>query len=93
VFIAFQNPDNTADNDILNLRYDIEDRISDMILEPMNLGQVLGGATGTHRSYIDLIVYDFITFVHAVKPLLEQYPQFEFYLSDFRRNSGLIQLT
>lgn len=66
VFIAFPNPDDTDGNDILNLRHDIEDRISDEILEPMNIGQVIGGATGTHNSYIDLMVYDLITFTHVV---------------------------
>ncbi len=93
VFIAFPNPDDIDGNDILNLRHDIEDRISADILEPMNLGKVLGGASGIHSSYIDLIVYDLITFIHAVKPLLEQYPQFDCYLSDFRRNSELTRLT
>lgn len=93
VFIAFPNPDDTDGNDILNLRHDIEDRISDEILEPMNLGQVIGGATGTHNSYIDLMVYDLITFTHVVKPLLAQYPQLSFYLSDFRQHAGLTRLT
>ena len=93
VFIAFPNPDDTDGNDILNLRHDIEDIISDKILEPMNLGQVIGGATGTHNSYIDLIVYDLITFIHVVKPLLAQYPNLSFYLSDFRQHAGLTRLT
>ncbi len=93
VFIAFPNPDDTDGNDILNLRHDIEDRISDEILEPMNLGQVIGGATGIHNSYIGLMVYDLITFTHVVKPLLAQYPKLSFYLSDFRQHTGLTRLT
>lgn len=93
VFIAFPNPDDTEGNDILNLRHDIEDRISGEILEPLNLGQVTGGATGTHSSYIDLIVFDFFTFVNALKPLLEQYRQIPFYLSDFRQHAGFTRLT
>ena len=93
VYIAFPNPDSIDGNEILNLRHEIEDRISGEILEPMNLGQVIGGAAGTHSSYIDLIVYDCITFVHTVKPLLEQYPHIDFYLSDFVPRAGLARLT
>ncbi len=93
VFIAFPNPDDTDSSDILKLRHDIEDRLSDEILEPMNLGQVVGGAAGTENSYIDLIVYDLITFINVVKPLLAQYPKLSFYLSDFRQHADLIQLT
>lgn len=92
-FIAFPNPDDIDGSDILNLRHDIEDRISDEILEPMKLGQVIGGAAGTDSSYIDLIVYDLMTFIHAVKPLLAQYPTLSFYLSDFRQHAGLTRLT
>lgn len=93
VYIAFPNPENTEGNDILNLRHDIEDRITAEILGPMKAGQVIGGATGTHNSYIDLIVYDLITFIHVVKPLLAQYPKLSFYLSDFRQHAGLTRLT
>lgn len=93
VFIAFPNPDDIDSSDILKLRHDIEDGLSDEILEPMNLGQVVGGAAGTESSYIDLIVYDLITFINVVKPLLAQYPKLSFYLSDFRQHADLIQLT
>lgn len=93
VFIAFQNPDNLEENEILNLRHNIEDKIIGKILEPMSLGQVIGGATGTQNSYIDLIVYDFDAFVNAVTPMLKQYPQIPFYLSEFRRHSKPLKLT
>ncbi len=93
VFIAFPNPDDIDSSDILNLRHVIEDRISDEILKPMKLGQVIGGAAGTDNSYIDLIVYDLITFIHAVNPLLAQYQKLSFYLSDFRQHAGLTRLT
>ncbi|MDE6343646.1 MAG: hypothetical protein K2L69_02820, partial [Muribaculaceae bacterium] len=93
VFLAFPNPNDIDGSDILNIRHDIEDRISDEILEPMKLGQVIGGAAGTDSSYIDLIVYDLITFIHAVKPLLTQYPKLSFYLSDFRQHAELTRLT
>jgi len=93
VFIAFPNSGDNDGQDMLNLRHDIEDRISKEILEPMNLGQVIGGATGTDGCYIDLIVYDIYAFIKVVRPLLEQYPKYSFYLSNFRQHAGLTKLT
>lgn len=90
VFITFANPDV---NDILSLRHDIEDKISAELLEPMNLGMLLGGATGTTNSYIDLIVYDYITFINSVSEILKQYPEISFYLSEFRQHTGVTRLT
>lgn len=93
VFIIFPNPYELDGNDIIDLRHELEDRISEEILEPMNLGQVIGGATGTHNCYIDLIVFDFFAFINSVTPILEQYPNIPFYLSEFRQHSELISLT
>lgn len=93
IYIAFPNGDDLNGKEILNFRHEIEDRITDEILKPMNLGQVIGGAMGTDSSYIDLIVYDLYAFIEKVKPLLRQYPSFSFYLSDFRQHAGLIRLT
>lgn len=91
LYIAFPNGD--VGDEILNLRHDIEDRISDEILKPLNIGQIIGGATGTNCSYIDLIVYDEPAFLDKVVTLLEGYPTFSFYVSDFRRNAEVMQLT
>ncbi|MDE6755032.1 MAG: tetratricopeptide repeat protein [Muribaculaceae bacterium] len=91
IFIAFPNGD--EENEIVSLRHEIEDRITDEILEPMNLGQVIGGATGTDNSYIDLLVYDAYAFLENVIPLLKEYPSFSFYVSDFRRRAELMRLT
>ncbi len=92
VFIVFKNVNGSDVNDMLRLRHEIEDRMTHEILEPMKLGQVIGGAFGTNHSYIDLIVFDYFTFVEMVKSLLEQYPEYTFYLSDFRRDSELTLL-
>lgn len=51
------------------------------------------GATGTHNSYIDMIVYDFSAFVRAVQSLLKQYSQLDFYLSEFRPHAALTQMS
>lgn len=78
---------------VLNFRHDLEDRINDEILVPEGLGQLLGGATGTESSYIDLLVFDFNRFAEKVRVLLQEYPQYSFYLSDFRQNCRLFRLT
>ncbi|MDE6022249.1 MAG: tetratricopeptide repeat protein, partial [Muribaculaceae bacterium] len=93
LYIAFPNGDDIDGKEILHLRHEIEDRISGEIIKPMNLGQVIGGATGTANSYIDLIVFDLYAFIEMVKPLLKQYPSISFYLSDFRRHAELTQLS
>ncbi len=93
LFIAFPNGDGNDGNDILGFRHNMEDRIAEEILEPLNLGQVIGGATGAECSYIDLMVFDMNAFIEAVKPLLMQYPKYSFYLSDFRRGARLLRLT
>ena len=91
LYIVFQN--GVGEDNILNFRHDLEDRITEEILEPGNLGVITGGATGTEYSYIDLFVYDFPAFVMKVRALLKEYSQFSFYISDFIRNGHILQLT
>ena len=91
LYMVFQN--GVGEDNILNFRHDLEDRITEEILEPGNLGVITGGATGTEYSYIDLFVYDLRTFVKKVIPLLDEYPEYSFYISDFIRNGRIHQLT
>ncbi|WP_304222856.1 DUF2185 domain-containing protein [Phocaeicola plebeius] len=91
LYMVFQN--GVGEDNILNFRHDLEDRITEEILEPGNLGVITGGATGTEYSYIDLFVYDLRAFVKKVIPLLDEYPEFSFYISDFIRNGRIHQLT
>ena len=91
LYIVFQN--GAGEDNILNFRHDLEDRITEEILEPGNLGVITGGATGTEYSYIDLFVYDFPAFAMKVRALLKEYSQFSFYISDFIRNGHILQLT
>ena len=91
LYIVFQN--GAGEDNILNFRHDLEDRITEEILEPGNLGVITGGATGTEYSYIDLFVYDLRAFVKKVIPLLDEYPEYSFYISDFIRNGRIHQLT
>lgn len=91
LYMVFQN--GVGEDNILNFRHDLEDRITEEILEPGNLGVITGGATGTEYSYIDLFVYDLRAFVKKVIPLLDEYPEYFFYISDFIRNGRIHQLT
>ena len=70
----------------MNFRHDLEDRITEEILEPGNLGVITGGATGTEYSYIDLFVYNQQVFISTLLPLLAEY---SFYLSEFCRQGQL----
>lgn len=91
LYMVSQN--GVGEDNILNFRHDLEDRITEEILEPGNLGVITGGATGTEYSYIDLFVYDLRAFVKKVIPLLDEYPEYSFYISDFIRNGRIHQLT
>lgn len=91
LYMVFQN--GVGEDNILNFRHDLEDRITEEILEPGNLGVITGGATGTEYSYIDLFVYDLRAFVKKVIPLLDEYPEYSFYISDFIRNGRIHQQT
>lgn len=91
LYMVFQN--GVGEDNILNFRHDLEDRITEEILEPGNLGVITGGATGTEYSYIDLFIYDLRAFVKKVIPLLDEYPEYSFYISDFIRNGRIHQLT
>lgn len=95
VFIAFPYEDDGADrrNEVLNFRYDLEDRIENEILKPDGLGLLLGGASGTGSYYMDFLLYDAPAFLEKVVPLLREYPQYSFYLSDFRQDCRLTRLS
>jgi len=93
MFLVFPNSTEGDDHQILDFRHDLEDRITEELLEPGNLGVITGGATGTEYSYIDLFVYNLRAFVKKVIPLLDEYPEYSFYISDFIRNGRIHQLT
>lgn len=91
IFLVFRNhQDGQA---TLNFRHDLEDRITDEILKPHNLGQIIGGATGTDYSYIDLFVFNIHSFLQEVLPLLEAYLDYSFYAADFISDGDIRKLT
>ena len=79
----------------LDIRYEIEEHLQREVLGERGsgneLGIVLGGAMGTGRVYIDLLIYDGPMFWKKASELLEQYES-AFYFSEFRRNCCLEQL-
>lgn len=95
VFLAFPYENNDAEQrkEVLNFRYDLEDRIERDILKPEGLGLLLGGASGTECYYIDFLLYDVRAFLEKVVSMLHEYPQYSFYLSDFRQHCRLTRLS
>jgi tetratricopeptide (TPR) repeat protein len=94
VFLAFPYESNDEEQkEVMKFRYDLEDRIEREILKPEGLGLLLGGATGTECHYMDFLLYDVQAFMEKVVPVLHEYPQYSFYLSDFRQHCRLIKLS
>lgn len=91
VFIAFpyENKEEGDGKKVLDFRYELEDRLAAELLEPEGLGLLLGGAIGTGTCYIDLLLFDESAFMEKIVPFLKDYPQYHFYLSDFRQGSDL----
>ena len=94
VFIAFpyENKEEGDGKKVLDFRYELEDRLAAELLEPEGLGLLLGGAIGTGTCYIDLLLFDESAFMEKIVPFLKDYPQYHFYLSDFRQGSDLCRL-
>uniref|UniRef100_A0AB33J0C9 Tetratricopeptide repeat protein n=1 Tax=Prevotella sp. GTC17254 TaxID=3236794 RepID=A0AB33J0C9_9BACT len=95
VFLAFPYDNIGADERkaVLDFRYKLEDRIEKEILNQDGLGLLLGGATGTGSCYIDLLLYDVNAFLDKVVPVLREYSEYSFYLSDFRQHCMITRLS
>ncbi|KAA4693090.1 hypothetical protein [Bacteroides intestinalis] len=94
MFIAFpfENEKEGDAKKALDFRYELEDRLSEELLSPEGLGLLLGGAVGTGTCYIDLLLFDKPAFMEKIIPFLKDYPQYRFYLSDFRQDCDLHRL-
>lgn len=94
-FIAFHfgGEQEVDRKEILDFRYMLEDRMESELLQPEGLGMLLGGAMGIGICYIDLLLFDEATFVEKVIQLLQDYPQYSFYLSEYRREGQLYRLS
>lgn len=90
LYIVFQN--GAGEDNILNFRHDLEDRITEEILEPGNLGVITGGATGTEYSYIDLFVYNQqVIYLNFASFALMSILSILSYLSEFCRQGQLCE--
>lgn len=82
-------------SELLNLRYEIEDRLVSEVLGERGSGQetgiLLGGATAQDCLYIDILLYDIQDFMAVSGDFLMQYP-YPFYLAEFRPDSRLVAL-
>ncbi len=76
--------------EIVNFRAEIEDRIAAHYGEDVVL---IGGATGNHYSYIDLISYDFRSFMRQIEKLLEDFEIKDLSVSVFRKNATAYAIT
>ena len=82
----------TGKKKAVTFSYGLEDRLSEELLSPEGLGLLLGGAVGTGTCYIDLLLFDKPAFMEKIIPFLKDYPQYRFYLSDFRQDCDLYRL-
>lgn len=94
-FLAFPFDDSEegARKEVLDFRYELEDRLENELLKPEGIGLLLGGAIGLGSCYIDLLLFDVPAFKDKIVNFLQIYPQYKFYLSEFRQNCDLIRLS
>ena len=83
-----ENDDEEIRREILNERYEIQDRLEKEVLKNGEIGIVLGGAMGIYNIYIDLIIYDEDEFIKRAKILLAEYER-SFYISALRKYSDI----
>ena len=87
-YLAFTYDNNEEERKkMLDLRYELEDRIAKEIFlhgdEHPGNGCVLGGATGIECMYIDLLLFDEKDFIRRMREMSKDYP-INMVLSDFR---------
>ena len=83
-----ENDNEEIRREILNERYEIQDRLEKEVLKNKEIGIVLGGAMGIYNIYIDLIIYDEDEFIKRAKILLAEYDR-NFYISALRKYSDI----
>lgn len=93
LYFAFDSSSEDALYEAMKVRGSISERLIDDVLRPDGSGLLLGGATGAGHCYIDLLLYDGGEFLKKAVPLLNEYPQYSFYLSEFRKDGKRIRLT
>lgn len=87
-FLFFENT-SISDENIINFRGEIEDKILNQTV-PYGIAHSVGGATGSHFSYIDFIIYDYKKFIPIAEQALAKYPFDEMGYSNFVKNEKLL---
>jgi len=84
-FLYYDNTDVKREN-LVATRSRIEDEIFEM-LDGKQVAEIIGGATGSKNSYIDLIIYDMDEFIGIIKDIKIELK--ELYYSNFYINSPI----
>lgn len=93
IYFAFNDSSENAQKEAQEERNKIMSELEDEVLLAQGAGYLLGGATGTGHCYIDLLLYDGRKFLKKVIPLLKKYPQYSFFLSEYKKDGVRIRLT
>jgi len=80
-FLFYENI-NVPQKEMVPFRAEIEDKILDIAIA-QNVANSIGGATGSHFSYIDFIIFDFDAFLKISKDILSEYNLEETGFSNF----------
>lgn len=70
-FIFYENFD-IADAEVAYVRASIEDKIIEQTTNN-GIANCIGGATGSHFSYIDFVIYDYPAFMTIIKDVMSEY--------------------
>lgn len=93
-YIAFpyQNEKDGDMNAAFKFRCELEDTLEAELMKPEGLGLMLGAATGEANCYIDLLLFDESAFMEKIIPFLKRYPDYHFFISDFRQHCDIYRL-
>lgn len=67
LMLVMTRPEGMSDEDFLNFRYKVEDRLQELFDKSVVKGMLLGGAYAPSRAYIDLLLYDGRQFVDYLR--------------------------
>lgn len=90
-FLFYENS-GTLNEQLVPLRATIEDQLIEQSTK-QGIATCIGGATGFHFSYIDLIIYDYDAFLKIAKTIFSKYNFEEAGFSRFQANSKPILIS
>lgn len=90
-FLFYENS-GTSNEHLVPLRATIEDMLIEQCMR-QGIATCIGGATGFHFSYIDLIIYDYYAFLKIAKSIFSRYSFEEAGFSYFQSESRPIMIS